>query len=244
MDTRRTMMMDVGAGLLGGGGAAGFPAELLTDLVLALNLDETSGTRYDASGLAHDAAQTGTVGRTTGIVNYAATSTAWNTGYLKVTYHADLRLGDNDWEMSFCIRMPGLGSFPTVMGQEAAGSGQDWTVWLDTGTNKMKFEIPGPVRAISTVTIAINTWYMVRVWHDKTADKIGISVNEEAAVLAAKVGGITDNSRDLVVGGQIYSGNPAPPNAIIDRVYRWNRVLSSSERILDYNSGAPKQVPF
>lgn len=213
---------------------------LLANLVLLLNCNELNGTRFDTSGRGHNAVETNVVTNDVGIVNRSAKSAFWNTNYLTIPYHADFALGVASWEMSFWFYVPDLTGFRSLITQGTV-AGIDWTVWINSGgINPVTFQA-GVTSAASTVASAINTWFNVHFGFDASLAKIFISVNNEPLVLVNKVGGIADNSRAISIG-KAYSGAGAANNSRLDRIYRWNTVLTPALRTLDYNAGAPVEL--
>lgn len=208
-------------------------------LVMALNCNEASGERADATGRGNAAAETGTTTFGTGIVGNAAKSANWATGYLTVTYGADLALGDVDWWVSAWINPAALTGYPTFISQSTA-AGIDWNIWIDSDQSKFQFSA-GATNVSSALVVTAGTLYNVQVGYLAATDKMFISVNGEAKVEVAKAGGITDNSRTIRFG-KFDLGSGAPNNSLIDRVYRYTSAWTATLGNADYNAGAPKEL--
>lgn len=234
--------------VLGGGKAESFPAALLTDLVLALNMEETSGTRYDASGYSNDALETGTVTYDSGIVLNAAKSSNPGAAYLSVAHNAEIAAGDRDFEYSVWIYAATISNYMNMIGCDDR-SNRGYVLRYETG-NKLSFLVCGTINAstyglvTSDDTVNVATWANIHFWHDSVNNKLGIRINGGADKTANYAGGAYDNGTALRIfnGGTNASGGTA--NLRIDRVYRWNRVLTADERTLDYGGGSPKQLPI
>lgn len=212
-------------------------------LVMALNLNETSGNRADATGRGHTATQSGTVGSGTGKIGNAVTMTNSSANYLTVAYGADLALGNVSWWMSAWINTPTVGGWKSYICQNDAAAWQDWFIVNDNAAgNKWYISWTGGVDCQSTVAILANTWHNIQWGYIASETKMFISVDGETVVKVAKAGGITDNSKPLQIF-KTFQGNGAPDNALIDRVYRYTTAWTPTLGAADYNSGSPKEVP-
>lgn len=229
MKTRFKNSGGIGLGKMNGGAAApDFWATLKTGLVMALNLDETTGTRNDATGRGNNATMSGAVGYATGRVGNAAKVANYATDYLTVAYGTDLALGTNSWTMSAEIYPVSLAGWQTHISQT------DYILWLDTDVSKFKFS--SVQTAVSTVVCSINTWYHVVFGYNAGSGKLFISVNNET--LVETTGTITDTSKALWLF-HTGAGAGSAPNTLFDRVYRWNRILTNDELSALYEGGTP-----
>lgn len=247
--TANSITVDVGAGVCqDAAGNANTAAvqfaitSMFYGLVLALNMNETSGNRADATGRGNTATATGTVTSGTGKVGNAATMTNSLANYLSVAYGTDLALGDSNWWISVWINTPSVGGWKVYLCQSVTSGNGDWFV-RNNNTNKWDFvNNDGSSIAASTVAVTNGTWHNIQFGYLAATDKMFICVDQETKVEVARASGIADNSKPLTIF-RTYSGDGAANNTLIDRVYRYTTAWTAALGALDYNSGSPKEVP-
>jgi len=80
------------------------------------------------------------------------------------------------------------------------------------------------------------------VWHDATANVIGINVDDGTALTAAHTTGCQDGTNNFLIGA-IHGGGDYM-DGLVDEVGIWNKVLTSGEITDLYNSGSGLAYPF
>jgi hypothetical protein len=210
---------------------------LLSDnLVACWDLDEESGTRYDAAG-SNDLTDTNTVGSTVGIIGNAASFIRTNTEYLIRADNADLSAGAGDFTIALWAR-PGVAAASHSI--ISKGSTDFLLRWE---TNLLLWYVGNGAGAFgNTVTkssLSIDNWYFVVMWYDHAGGNLYLSVNNDAPGSAVYNAGTRQDST-----GSFYIGTQAENNGnaftgYVDLAMFWKgRVLSADDRTELYNSGA------
>jgi hypothetical protein len=219
--------------------AAPARADMLTSLISHWKLNEASGTRVDSHG-SNDLTDNNTVTQNPGKIGDAAQFTRANSEHLDIADNAALSFGDDPMSIVFWVYMdskPG-----GLMGMVAKNVSEYYTDWRDT-TDRFRFGAAGTIVSADTFGApSTATWYMIYVYHDPTADEIGISVNDGTVDTAATSSGITDGTDDFNIGS--VQGTSDYWDGRIDSVSIWDKVLASSEVTDLYNAGAGFDYPF
>lgn len=204
---------------------------LLTDLLAYWQLDETSGTRFDAHA-SYDAAETGTVGSLTGIINNGADFPKSNSSYLEVASGLLGAVGSaNTFSLSFWVKPDTYTSFPALIDSAT----RQLSLFLDSATSAYLLIGNNPAYFTHTGNISTGAWHHVVVtwnggtnayemWVDGVSAKtgtVGSSIGTEALVFGANPS----------TGGSAWDGG-------LDEFGIWTRVLTNTEVGDLYNSGA------
>ncbi|MGB0757201.1 MAG: LamG-like jellyroll fold domain-containing protein [Patescibacteria group bacterium] len=215
-------------------------ATLTDDLVSFWEMNETSGTRYDAHG-SNDLADNNTVTSLAGIQDVAADFTASNSEYLSIQpgteYGLDLAssftisawLHPKSWETKtkFPVVYKDDGqpnrSYMVCIRKLSSGNKAQVVISAD-GTNNTTSQVYLDIGAISS-----NAWYHF-VWvYDMSIGSVRVYKD---GVLTDSLGGLptTINTSAAVFRvGAWENGNAPYANGAVDQLGMWSRMLSSSE---------------
>jgi hypothetical protein len=219
----------------------------LTDALMAYwSLDETSGTRADATGRGNDATEVGTPGSAAGVRGLAA-SFPDDTAYLTVPTHADLSPGDTDFTWAFWVFADSLGAgINTDFFGKWSSSALEYDIFLPS-SRVLEFLVSttgSNVERVSSASFGLLsalTWYFVVAWHDAAGNTLNIQINNGAVESVAHTGGVHQGSAALVLG---HSNFGASLVGRLDEVGLWHRVLTAEERSALYNGGLGLAYPF
>lgn len=206
----------------------------LTDnLVGYWSLDEASGARADSTANGYNLSDNSAVGSTTGKVGGCATFNG-TTQFLNRASNANLQLGDVDFSFACWVYPLSIGTTQCVASKRDT---LEWELRLEaSGTLRLFFgDNAISVLANTFGALSTGTWYHVVVWHDATANLIGISVNTTADTAADTGSGAAAHNGDFRIGAE--SGTTFF-NGRVDEAGYWKRVLTSTERSTLYNGGA------
>jgi len=131
---------------------------------------------------------------------------------------------------------------PTAAYSNPANS-SEYEYWLYVNTdNVVTFDVSssgttnnGRVRATSFGALTTSTWYNVVAYHD-TGNFLGLSVNL-SITSAAYASGLRSGSAPFVLGS-VSNGATAFFDGRIDETGFWKKVLTTSDRVMLYNSGS------
>ncbi len=203
-------------------------------------LEEASGNRADSHG-SNTLTDNNTVTSNPGKVNTAAQFTAANTEYLSHTDNADLSVSDVDFCFSLWVYLDSTGVARTILCKDGNTGNREHYLEV-RATNVVRFFAfnggTGQIGVVSSVaTLSASTWYHLYVYHDSVNNKVGISIDNGAAVEAATTGAPGNGAAPFEIGDR--SSGTAPFNGRIDEVAFWKgRLLTAAERTWLYNSGS------
>jgi len=201
------------------------PSDLTAGLISCWDLDEASGTRYDAYGT-NDLTDNNTVGQAAGVVDYAATYIEANSETLSVSA---LSVYDDSFSVSFWL-------YPTDF------SGYDYHIYqagsisIQTGTSENILFRVGDGDTLVTLantaanTVDINTWNFIAITFDSSTDTGTIYINNDSPVGNSNAVNNASSSDDFKMG---YYGSGR-----LDVVQIYSGVLISDDIAWLYNSGA------
>ncbi len=216
----------------------------LTDnLISYYDCEEASGNLIDIHG-ANDLTDTNTVGTAAGKVGNARDFEKDNSEYFLHTDNTDLSTGDIDWTFACWVNAETLLSFPVIANKGWSGSAgaREWVLYFNDSPNRFEFIVENSSSGTTTVNAnnlgapSTATWYHIVIWHDASANQIGIAVNAGTADTAAHTTGVRDSAGDFRIGA-----SPSQSlywDGLIDEAGFWKRVLTSQERTDLYNGGA------
>lgn len=219
------------------GGRSASP--LLTNLISYWELNETSGTRYDAHGTNH-LTDNNTVGYAAGVVGNAASFVGANNEYLKVDNNASLETGDIDFTVGGWIRLSSKAANAGMISKFSYGTREDYVAYYSVTTDRLRFMVGNGTTSHQSLSAdqlgspSLDTWYFLVGWHDATANTINIQVNDGAVDSASTT--ITLGASDLYLTFGNYGSGYL--TGYLDTVALWKRVLTADERTWLYNSGA------
>jgi len=210
---------------------------LYTNLISFWTLNEASGNRADSKGT-NNLTDTNTVGSAAGKYSNGASFLKANSERLTINDNTSLSVGDIDFYACAWI-YPTLddGTEQTIMAKAGASSNRAWRLWVDWGTDQVKFQVYNnsnvATNLTATATILVNTWYFVEMWHDATANVIGVAVNG-TSYTTAHTTGVKNDTGPFQIGG---FNSALFFNGLIDEVGFWKYMPTSYERTFLYNVG-------
>jgi len=190
-----------------------------------------------------------TVTQAVGKLGNAAQFTAVNSESLTHEDHADLSAANIDFTTTAWVYLDNKTGTQVIVAKETSNGGYgnyEWSLYYQDTTDRFKYKVQNGVNSAAIVSAdnfgspSIQTWYLIVVWHDATANTINIQVNGGTPNSAGYSAGCFDGSNPFVVGGvtdNFVSGR-------IDGVGFWKRLLTSDERTALYNSGNGDDYPF
>lgn len=219
------------------------PSPFLTSLVSYWKLDEVSGNAIDIHGTNPLTDIAPAVGTGAGLIG---TARLFNTsgGHL-ARASADLTTGDIDFTIS-CWCFPTSASQSCVLSKWAStGGANEFRVYHWHSVEGTVWKVTGPSGTVDARAgnMAANIWHHIIVWHDATANQIGISLDGGAPVLTSFTGGPNANAAQPFRIGAA-PGLEVPWNGRIDEVGFWRRMLTTQERADLYNGGSGWPYPL
>lgn len=221
---------------------------LLDSLVGYWKLDETTGTRVDATGRGNDLADNNTVTSAAGKVNNASQHVAASVEYLSKASVADLQMGDFDFTFAGWFYLDSVTAIRAIFGK-TDGVQIEYQMFCNVTTGAAFFDYFGNgasntlVRVTSGTTINLATWYFLEAYHDAANNLLGIRINNGSATTQA-TGGVAPNTSNggFTLGSR--SGGSLPFDGRLDEWGIWKRLLTSAERTTLYNGGSGVTYPF
>lgn len=213
---------------------------LLTDLKVWWDLSSVNAT-YSSNNLTNN----NTVTFNTGKVGNAGYFTAGSPSTsLSISDNADVSLGDKDWTISGWVYLNAVASVQTILSKrDGTGSGQnEFTFIFNTASSGRlefyQFNSGTTANAMlqSSGTISATTYYHYVIWHDNTANKLYMQVNNGTVSEVALTVTPYDGASAFKIGAQ-QTTNTSGMTGRVDEVSIWHRVLTSEERTYLYNSG-------
>lgn len=231
--------------LIGGGDGLDSPSlspeatSLLTSLQVWWDLSSVNAT-YSSNNLTN----VNTVTFSTGKVGNASYHVRASSQYLTIADNDAVSLGDRDWTICGWFYLDNTSNVQTIRAKRnGTGSGQgEFTLIYNTTGGKLEFYCFNSTTGVnaalqSSSTISATTWYFYVVWHDNTANKLYMKVNEGTTTEVALTVVPYDGANVMYIGAQ-NTGSPALfMDGRNDECAIWQRVLTSSEMTYLYNSG-------
>jgi len=219
---------------------------LLPNLVAYWAMEETSGSRLDATGRGHDFTVTGGVVSATGKVGTCMETGDGATRYLTCANHADLTPGNTDFTWACWLYFFSTNTNTDLLGKWAPSGQLEYNLALNA-SQYFTFYVSStgsdyyPVTATSLGIPSLNTWYLMVAWHDSVGDTINLQMNNGTVFSVAHTLGVYQSTTALLLGHSLF-GYGLFGRA--DEVGLWRRVLSSTDRSALWNGGAGVTYPF
>lgn len=232
-------------------GNAAPSSSLDTTLTAYWKMDEASGTRADSGSGSQTLTDNNTVASAAGKISNAGDFEVGNTEYLSHADSATLSLGaDTDFTISAWVNLESKATYMGIVAKgDGSGNGDEYNLFYDTSVDRFKLIVGNgaanqPVTANTLGSPALATWYHIVAWHDSTANKIYISVNDQVTPDEAAWAGNTQDTGSVFQIGA-YPGPNFYWDGLIDEVGFWKRALTASERTELYGAGSGKTCcPF
>ena len=238
---------------LAGGGGPWYQngSALANSLVAYWKLDEASGQRNDSAGANH-LTDNNTVGSAAGLVYpLAGDFVAANSESLSIADNAALSTGNIDFWVAAWVRLTtktgNVQAFVNKGGNTTGPGGAEFSLRYIESSDRFGFLIDGGLGPFPTVlantfgAVSTAVWHFLVAKHDKTANKIYISVNggvlDELAVTLDPL----DSTNGFAIGGW-FSGVLRPADARIGPVmFGKNYVPTAADITFLYNGGLGRQ---
>lgn len=205
---------------------------LRDNLVSWWELNETSGTRYDAHGTNH-LTDNNTVGYATGKKGNCASMLIANDESLSITDASQTGL-DVGSTYSWQFWGYSTGSSNNFVINKYASGAQSYAIQFGDSINAIRFYNSSESTYDFSTTIASNTWYHVVLTY--SSGTLICYVNGSQVGSSASVGTLSNTTARFCLGDlDKYSGNNL--DGYLDEVAVWSRVLDSTEVTSLYNSG-------
>lgn len=222
---------------------------LSTNLVAGWTLNEAGGNRADSVG-SNTLTDNNTVTQATGKIGNAAQFTSANNESLSIADNAALSMGDVDFALACWVYFDSTGNRGLMGKYNYSANQREYVIVTETsGTLRFRFAVSANGTSNTTVNSTAgvpttSTWYFVMAWHDSVADKIFISVNDQATPdELAHSGGVFNGTSDFRMGALLATADGYAMNGRIDESPVWkNYIPSATERTWLYNSGNGRSV--
>jgi len=224
---------------------------LLTGLVSYWKLNEASGTRVDSVG-SNNLTDNNTVTRVLGKQSGAANFTSANSEYLSIASNDSLNVGGTSFTFVYWVNLKDKAAsnyaFVSKYDQSLTNQLSYYTDFIQS-TDRFRFVISPDGTSASQVAVAANTfgsptigvWYFIICEYNVATDIMSISVNNGTAD--------TQSVADTFSGTSPFEIGKAGnlnryPNAYVDEVGFWKRILTTEEKARLYNAGNGITYPF
>jgi hypothetical protein len=169
---------------------------------------------------------------------YAADFSGAN--YLSST-SSNFDFADDDFALTFWFYHGGGTPTGYLGGKWTSGSGKRSYLLLFSGSKVDSATYIGGVAkwCTSTVTVSAAGWYHVAYFHNKTANTVNISVNNETMVSTATGGGGLNSSTDpFTIGAGDTTSTPVYVTGRVDSYSVYTKILTQTQIGNLYNSGS------
>lgn len=232
---------------------------LTLSLVAYWKLDESSAgsapvTRNDSVGTSH-LADNGTTASAAGKIGLAPLFVTADQTYLQVNDSDTLSAGDIDFTVCLWAKLTVNTAYCDLINKyNNYGTGnREWSISFNRDGSvpaNNRFVIVVSANGSATTTLLassgglpdVGTWYFIAAWHNKTTDKIYISVNNGTVDEVAHAGGIFAGNSPVTLGALPAASRYGACN--MDEVGIWKRLLTADERTALYNGGGGNTHPF
>lgn len=208
------------------------------------NLDEASGDAVDATGRGHTLTETsGTIASAEGGRDFEWTETE----YFTKGSHADYSFGDVAFTIGAWVKLESQASIGVFVNKNNYGiNNREYKLLYNNSTDRYNFNISPDGKATS-VAVANNygavpdtTQNFVVAWHDPTADKIYIQVDNGTPDETAHATGCYSGSAAFSLGCDFNGGAAVSYfDGIMWSAFVYAGVMTADERTAMYNGGTP-----
>lgn len=213
----------------------GFSA--LANNVAAYKFEEGTGQiRKDATGRGNDLSDESNVGRTAGLINYAANFDGVD-DYLYSFWKPDFQV-DGDFTLAFWFYPTGSGAMPLVNKRDSENF--EYWMYIDGGDIFAGMGIDEVI--VMTDGVASNAWNLVILSYHAGTNEVHMQLNN-GEDLSGSAGPLSlTGDAEFQLGQADYTSGRFEGR--MDALNIWKRILSTTERSNLFNSGAGLEYPF
>lgn len=212
---------------------------LKTNLVSFWEMQESSGTRYDAHGTNHLTANgTGGIGRGTGKVGYGADLELSDNDYFSVADNSSLDI-TGDMSISFWVYLESFAGEPVVFDKMSMAGQRSFYIQLRTSYIRMSTSANGTATSTADVASSLTTatWYHIVVTYTASSGTMEAWVNGSSLGTASGLNTSLYSGTAPLQIGRYQEGGTNHLDGILDQFGMWSKVLSGTEISDLYNSG-------
>lgn len=216
---------------------------LLTNLVAYWGLDEAAGANnaLDKHTNALTLTQVNSPGSSTGLV-YAGART-FSSQYFARNSESLLQAGDIDFALAAWVHLADASITRTIIakGNPAGYTTNEYNLRVSGGV--VTFSVANgangvDVSAASHGALALNTWVFVAAWHDATANKVYVQINNGTVDSANYTYGVAAGTNAFRVGADTSGGFRYWSGRLGPILFWKSRTLDTTARTALYNAGA------
>lgn len=236
------------AGIASSGGSS----TLNTGLVGCWDLGEASGNAIDDSGNGNDLTANNAPGQSTGIGGVGNSRTFNGTNqFFSHTSNSNLQFGDTDWSIAIWAYIANNTQEYQLMSKDNSTTGNREFLVYYSGTNgNFRASICAAVDDCINVVASTfgvptnNTWHMVFVGWNSTANQLRISIDDGTVNTVDTSNPQAVGSAIFEIGAREYTGFEQYLSGRLQYAGKWSKLLSGAEITELYNSGAGKSCPY
>lgn len=225
----------------------------ITDnLVVGYKLDEASGNALDVLA-SNDLTANNAPGSGTGKVGNCRTFDSGSQQSFSHASNSTFQTGDIDWGIIFWCQLASNGSFIFLVAKDGNGGSsgdREYSILYNQGTDRMAAAVFRAtdsgvvVNADSFGSPPLNTWMLVTVWHNSTADTLNIKINNGATDSQATGGALQAAGSAGFYIGQREGATQFWHEGLLDEAYLLKRVLSDDDSLMWWNLGDALAYPW
>jgi hypothetical protein len=211
-----------------------------TSMVAHWKMNEASGSRVDSFG-ANTLTDNNTVVAGTGKLGDGADFESSSSEFLSIADNAELSLaGDTEFTIA-CWVKPETVATSAILSKRtgSTSTATEYSLFTIVTTGVIRFDVgngSAGTSLSSVETASIGTWMFIVAWHDTTANKLFLQINNGTPNEVAHTLGTQNTSSELHVGKTPNSSSNFY-DGVVDSVSIWKRILTAGERTALYNSG-------
>ncbi len=222
----------------GSGTGTGTGTGTTAGLVAEWKMEQASGNRLDTSGNNNTLVASGAIASAAGKVGLAAVFNG--TAKLSLPSVSQLNLA-TDFSIAFWVKFIDTANYAMIFSKYSSSPASGLAIDIVGGKFRVIFlNSPTDTARIlinSATTLNLNTYYFIAFTHNAATKTLDFTINRSVSgITVDTVNGnpnpynftLVDNNKDIVVGG-LADSNLYIPQAHIDQVRIYNRVLSSAE---------------
>jgi RHS repeat-associated protein len=211
-------------------------------------LNESSGTRNDSHSTNNDLSDNNTVTSAAGKKSNAASFVSTNSEYLSIPDNVSLSMGNIDFTICTWTYLTSKSAEKPLLSKwDAPTNNREYMLSYSAVADRFSFIVSSDgistgsasVNADNLGSPALNTWYLVCVWHDALNNTVNIQVNNGPPNSVALTTGVYDGAASFDLGRRRL--NPSPTTVYmdgrLDETVIYKRLLNADERGWLYNNG-------